>query len=109
MPRDPAKLSKADLVKELREKHGIEFVAAPTDSDEVARLLAKGAAVEVEAIPVEDATKEQLLAQFGGLLDTTTEKEREKYTKEQVKRENERAENLVKATQAEVSSEDDGE
>lgn len=119
MPRDPSQLTKAALVEELREKHGVEEVELSVpeppgfgtpdfqmpegvearmvpdpdfepgpDAPEVPPFVPEF----FETKPVEDATKDRLLDEFGGLLDTTTEEEREEATREAVDAENALAE-----------------
>lgn len=66
MPRDLENINKGDLIHELADKHGIEVSEQANDPAEI-------------------------IAEFGGLLDTTTEEEREQSAREAVEAENESA------------------
>lgn len=98
MPRDLEKLSREEICVELSEKHGIDTVVRERnlgpdeDLPDNATVLDEEELLIREEIPTEEADTELLLEQHGGLLDTTTEKEREKAAKEAAKRENEQAE-----------------
>lgn len=96
MPRKLDKISKDDLLVELEEKHNVTTslkrtrkveLPIPDDAPEDAEPIS-----EDQPLPVEKMNKDEILEEFGYLLDTTTEEEREEAAKEAAKRENEQAE-----------------
>lgn len=140
MPRDPEKMSRNDLAEEVREKHGGETVPVeveqpegfePADTPVDGTVILDGdreLTIRVEQpadddeeptvrfyerVSVEEAPKAAILAEFGPLLDTTTEKEREKAARELAQRENEEAEKAAgerkrRAAEREDAGDDEG-
>ncbi len=96
MPRNPENLPKADLVEELRDKHGIETIPVERELEHEEEVPVDATVVNAEdgvisePIPLEEeqVTPELILEEYGGLLDTTTEEEREAAAAEAVEVEN---------------------